>query len=125
MAAVKDRDGRTRVLHSKRRAKTGRAAPSVASWRRLIRLEARAAMAGRAPFDAPVRLALIFYLPRPKSRKGVRWPDRKPDLDKLIRAVGDALEGVVLTQDSRIVQVDAKKFYGTPGLSCFVQEVSE
>jgi Holliday junction resolvase RusA-like endonuclease len=62
-------------------------------------------------------LALIarFYFPRPKSapRRRLR-PEVKPDLDKLVRALGDALEGVVYRNDSQIVQLRASKHYGEP-----------
>lgn len=51
------------------------------------------------------------------------WPSSKPDLDKLIRAIGDALTGTVLQDDSRIVAVQAWKEYGVPGVEGIVVKV--
>jgi crossover junction endodeoxyribonuclease RusA len=71
------------------------------------------------PLDEPVMIAAKFYLPRPtKPRFPV--PATKPDLDKLQRAIGDALapkKGMgVLAEDSRIVKwLDPEKVYARPG----------
>lgn len=63
-----------------------------------------------APLDGPVKLSVTFYLPRPKSApKRVTKPDKKPDLDKLVRAAGDALSKIAYTEDSRIVEIHATK----------------
>lgn len=40
------------------------------------------------------------------------FPDVQPDLGKVIRAVEDAIEGVLFTNDSRIVQHVTQKQYG-------------
>lgn len=72
-------------------------------------------------YDGPVRVTATFYLPRPKSVPESRyWPHVKPDLDKLLRAIGDALAPYrqvgVLREDSRIVEWTAQKLYDqTPG----------
>lgn len=68
------------------------------------------------PFDGPIFLGIEFRLPRPASRpKRDQFPDRKPDLDKLRRAVGDALKGTAYVDDSRIVRAWDAKDYGLPG----------
>ena len=36
----------------------------------------------------------------------------KPDTDKLIRAIGDSLTGIVVRDDSRFVILQARKMYG-------------
>jgi Holliday junction resolvase RusA-like endonuclease len=41
----------------------------------------------------------------------------KPDLDKLQRVIGDALEGVLLTNDSRIIEWQCSKVYAGVGES--------
>jgi len=63
------------------------------------------------PIDEPVELSVIFYLPRPKTATR-EFPAVMPDLDKLIRAVGDSLTtaGIIL-DDSRIIAIHAKKLY--------------
>jgi len=64
--------------------------------------------------EEPVELLVHFYLERPKTVKRAK-PSVKPDLDKLLRSIGDALTGVVIKDDSQIVGVSAKKEYGEPG----------
>ena len=65
--------------------------------------------------NGPVTVDLVFYLPRPKSRpKRDRWPDRKPDIDKLARAALDALTGVVLHDDAQVVNLGVTKRYALP-----------
>lgn len=63
------------------------------------------------PIDDPVELSVIFYLPKPKT--AVReLPSVMPDLDKLIRAVGDSLtDSGIIRDDSRIVAIHAQKRY--------------
>ena len=115
--------GTSKMLHSKRgRGRT------VAQWRKAAKQEAHLVMRGRALIDGPVSVEVVFYLHRPISRPNAPYPDRKPDLDKLCRALGDSLEGVVLTQDSRIVHWSARKAYAdehSTGLPCTVVRVEE
>ena len=84
----------------------GKKAPSLKEWRGAIAASARVwiALNGRpAPLDCAVVLEMTFYLPRPKSApKHVTKPCKKPDWDKLARAVGDALKGLAYVEDSRI-----------------------
>jgi Holliday junction resolvase RusA-like endonuclease len=83
-----------------------------------VRLHAIEAMAGKPgfPIDGPVGMTLTFYLTRPPSRrKRDLYPDRKPDLDNLTKAVLDGLEKAgVFTNDSRIVGCASRKVYGEP-----------
>lgn len=75
------------------------------------------------PLSGAVVLRITFCLPRPLShfgKKGLRrsapmHPMRKPDLSKLIRAVEDALTGIVYDDDARIVQHDVRKRYADEG----------
>lgn len=60
--------------------------------------------------DDPVELSVIFYLPRPKTATR-EFPAVMPDLDKLIRSVGDSLTGTIIRDDSRIIAISAKKLY--------------
>jgi Holliday junction resolvase RusA-like endonuclease len=59
-----------------------------------------------------VRLGVVFYLPRPVSLpRRVVAHVKKPDLDKLIRSVQDALAGVLYRDDAQIVDLVARKRY--------------
>ena len=63
-----------------------------------------AAAAGLAPTNGPVRLRLDFHLKRPASLpKRVAAHLKKPDLDKLVRCVLDALTGIAYQDDSQVV----------------------
>lgn len=42
---------------------------------------------------------------------GTVRPSRKPDVDNVLKAVLDALNGVAYKDDSRVVHVAASKFY--------------
>ncbi len=81
------------------------------AWRDTVGYGARRAMRGRPKLEGPLELCVWFYLPRRKSVTRDR-PSVKPDLDKLVRAIGDAMEGIVYANDSQIVRVLAEKFYG-------------
>jgi Holliday junction resolvase RusA-like endonuclease len=89
------------------------------SYRHVVGMAAVVAMrdAGQAmiPADAPVCLAVRFYLTKPPSVPKKRWaPVVKPDLDKLLRATFDALAGIVYARDQQIVSARADKVYGAP-----------
>jgi Holliday junction resolvase RusA-like endonuclease len=75
----------------------------------------------RFPINEPIVALLLFRLCRPDSHFGVRGlrptaprvPAVKPDIDKLTRAVLDAVTGLVIGNDSRVVFVAAGKVYAT------------
>lgn len=82
-------------------------------WREAIRSTAAEAMGDVAPFDGPLALLAMFTVRKPASapKRRLSWPDRRPDLDHLLRAVGDALTGVAITDDSRLIDVRTGKRY--------------
>lgn len=101
------------------------------AWRKSVRFVAEHTMAGRPPFSGPLTVQMTFALPRPKSHpKGRRtWPTKRPDADKLARAVGDALTGAVWVDDSQVVFLGIRKQWalvdtpGPPGVHVVVVEV--
>jgi Holliday junction resolvase RusA-like endonuclease len=78
------------------------------------------------PLDEPVELIVNFYMSKPVSVKR-SLPSVAPDLDKLIRSVGDALAiAGVYADDSRIVRISARKLYATgiePGATISVKTI--
>lgn len=89
-------------------------------WMSSITLAARDA--GAYADEGPVTVGLTFYFPRPKGHfnakgelrpKAPRFPAGKPDLDKIVRSVLDALANVAFADDSRVVGLDPPpwKFY--------------
>lgn len=88
---------------------------NLVAWRHSISDEARDAMHLIPAFRVPVAVSLTFDLAKPVSRpKKDRFPDRKPDLDKLIRAALDALTGVVFVDDAQVVKIMARKKWADP-----------
>lgn len=78
----------------------GRRGPARAAfkaWREAVRAESLAAFPRLDPLGGPLRL-LVTFVPseRPKShpKRTETWPTARPDVDKLLRAVGDALTHV-------------------------------
>jgi Holliday junction resolvase RusA-like endonuclease len=64
--------------------------------------------------DGAVMLTIVFTLPKPKSAPKRRrtYPDRKPDLSKLVRSTEDALKDAgVIEDDARIVHLAASKVF--------------
>lgn len=63
------------------------------------------------PESEPVSLSMEFVLPRPKSEPKTRTRPhtRKPDGDKLARAVGDALSGLVYRDDAQVTRMTWSK----------------
>lgn len=78
------------------------------------------------PLDGPVAVQLRVFIARPKSTKFPEYPAGTPDLDKLQRAIGDALKlAGVISDDARIVTWHAHKLWAVgcePGASITVHE---
>lgn len=93
--------------------------PELDQWRIKVARAAEAAAEAaywEPRYDGPVEVWAEFRLPRPKSvPKSRKHAQTKPDLDKLQRAIGDALSPYkrpgVLRDDSRIVGWSAVKLY--------------
>jgi Holliday junction resolvase RusA-like endonuclease len=97
-------------------------------WRHAINDEARR-VAGQI-IEGPVAMRVEFRLLKPKSAPKRRrtWPIGKlsGDLDKLARAVGDALTGVLFVDDCQVVEWSVSKDYGdNPGAMITVIEIVE
>ena len=111
---------------SKRHVGGGRlveSSPGLQAWRRAVRFAATQMFTHTKPFTGPVGVALNFRLPRPKShyRTG-RFAGRlrkaapmlvttRPDIDKLARAVLDALTGPCYLDDNQVASLQATKKY--------------
>lgn len=81
-------------------------------WRTIVQL---AAMEHAHMFDGPVEVVLHFHLPRPVSLpKKVTHNVKRPDVDKLARAILDALTGQFFKDDSQVVALEAYKHYADP-----------
>jgi len=85
------------------------------------RLSAQLAMDARPPIEGPVRLEVLAVLPVPVSwsqKKRARaitsdvLPRSRPDLDNFVKSAQDAINEIVIRDDSQIVEVGARKRYG-------------
>lgn len=87
-------------------------AAGVKPWRSDVKVFAAEAMIGRPLMSGPVFLHCDFVMKRPVSTPKTRPTPpaiKKPDLDKLLRAIGDALKGTVYAEDSMIVEMVGTK----------------
>lgn len=64
--------------------------------------------------ETPIEVTMNFYFTRPKSAAKRLGMTVKPDLDKLARAVFDALKGVVIHDDAHVIELHCRKHYGGP-----------
>lgn len=81
---------------------------ALATWRSQVAIEAR--KAGCKPEPGAVRLDLLFGMPKPRTVKRSS-PSVAPDLDKLIRAVLDALTAIAYLDDGQVTEINAAKVY--------------
>jgi crossover junction endodeoxyribonuclease RusA len=101
---------------------------SVKSWQQLVSEGASHALQESAPearelLAFGVRVTVAFYLPRPKKygKDGVFVAHIKaPDLDKLARAVLDALSHVAYHDDAQVTELIAGKYYTTTNGAAYV-----
>ena len=79
-----------------------------------------------APFADAVEVTLVFQLRRPKAAKKRPWPHVRPDVDKLCRAVLDALvRAGVIRDDCQVVGLCAEKRYAdVPGVQVEVRKLA-
>lgn len=91
---------------------------NVKPWRETVKWAAIASMGGAGRgITGPVRVDITFTLAKPASaRKSRIWPDRRPDLDKLLRSTMDGLtEAGAWEDDGRCVRIAASKVYPGEG----------
>lgn len=127
--------GSKRVFHNKR---TGKAMVTDAcktnkDWRAVVANTALYAMSDNK-FDKfesePLHLSVVFFMPRPKGhyrtgknahllrQSAPAYPTTKPDATKLLRALEDALTGILWRDDAQIVLQMVSKKYVPNEYSC-------
>ena len=79
--------------------------PPLSLWRNAVANAARDAGARR--WTGPIGIHIVFAIKPPLIRSH-GYP-KQPDLDKLVRAVMDALTGVCYVDDSQVVSINARK----------------
>jgi len=93
------------------------------SWRHELSTYARAEVGSNEPLAGPMSVALTFLQHRPlghygtgKNAKELKasaplYPTKAPDLDKLTRAVFDAMTSIVWVDDAQVVATTLRKRY--------------
>jgi Holliday junction resolvase RusA-like endonuclease len=82
-----------------------------------IKLFAQQAMAGAAPLDGPLALAIraVYLVPESWSNKrkaAAVWKSSKPDADNLAKIFKDAMSKIVFCDDAQVADLQVQKVYG-------------
>jgi len=133
---VSKHTGRVVPIGPRRTRKDGSKIPDYLKiWTKEIQLIAAHSMDG-APYDGFVRVSAQFRYARPKDhyctgRKSATLRPDAPmypasryfaDLDKLLRALLDAMTGIVWVDDSQVVEFgNVSKIFGDPGATVKVE----
>lgn len=94
----------------------------VTAYKQAVQLQAASGYVGD-PLTVPVKLEAAFVFPRPqrltwKTKPMPRAPHRNtPDVDNLLKAIKDALTGVLWRDDRQVAAVTASKWYAAGGES--------
>lgn len=102
----------------------------------LIAWAAKEAMGAREPITGPVKVSFraVLSIPASATKKrrqamldGLILPTKTPDLDNILKAIGDGANKIVFRDDAQIVRLgDTEKVYGvTPGLTVTVERITE
>jgi Holliday junction resolvase RusA-like endonuclease len=82
------------------------------AWTQAVGWMARVVQLPLAPAGVGVRVTATFQFVKPKSEPKRERVTVKPDLDKLARALLDALTGVGYVDDAQVVSLVLDKVYG-------------
>lgn len=103
------------------------------SYEGLVGWTAAQAMAGRplvlGPVAAEVHIAVDVpaswsKVKQARALAGREWPTTKPDMDNVVKAIFDAINGVVWKDDVQVVHLVCTKGYASaPGVVVEVREI--
>jgi Holliday junction resolvase RusA-like endonuclease len=95
--------------------------------------EAMRAMGSSEPLETPIQLQMTAYYPiakswskkkRQQALDGELYPMCKPDLDNVLKAVLDAMNGIVYVDDAQVVNfVVSKRYSDDPRIEVYLFEV--
>lgn len=109
---------RHRVIHANGKSFAHNYTPTkdpVNAFKAAVQLAASQAYSG-PPLVGPLRVTIVFVMPRPKAMVWKRRPmprvfdTRKPDRDNLMKSFQDALNGLLWVDDSQICDGAVAKF---------------
>ena len=91
----------------------------------LIAEAARQAMGSLKPLKTPVAAYIYITVPIPQSYSkkrteaclsGSERPCKKPDIDNIIKAFLDSMNGIVYDDDTQVISLHSHKNYGLVGM---------
>lgn len=94
--------------------------PKSRDWKSTVAQCASDAWNGEPLMTGAIHLAIVFCVARPRAHYGAKGliklsapdnPITRPDLTKLVRAIEDALTGVIWRDDSQVVSQTVMKIY--------------
>lgn len=84
-------------------------------WRQQVAEVAMIEATGRMRPTGGVEVHVDFFFDKPKSApKKVTEKTTKPDIDKLLRGILDALTGIAYVDDAQVVRSSQSKQFGSP-----------
>ena len=101
-------------------------------YKKVVAIAAEAVMGAREPLRGALWCNVIFYMPIPKSTSQKRRKEltgafvtkKTGDIDNLLKAVTDAMIGIVYVDDCQIVRIIAEKKYDeNPRAEILIDEV--
>lgn len=103
------------------------------NYEKMVRIEATKSMRGHEPSLKPIELSLhvCMMIPISWSKKrrcmaaqGLINPTNKPDLDNILKAVGDSLNSICYKDDSQVIRIMVQKSYSeNPHVYVVVREL--
>ncbi len=85
---------------------------AVKPWREAVKWAARESIQDKLVGAIEVEITFTIQKPKSAPKSRVTYPDRKPDLSKLVRSTEDALSDAgVWEDDARVVSCMARKVY--------------
>jgi Holliday junction resolvase RusA-like endonuclease len=81
---------------------------------------AQVAMLGKAMLEGPVKVTITAYF---AHKKKTGWHISRPDIDNVVKAILDGLNGVVFADDAVVAQLVASKYYGEERVEVQVENV--
>ena len=85
-----------------------------------IKALAQVAMLGKAMLEGPVKVTITAYF---SHKKKTGWHISRPDIDNVVKAVLDGLNGVVFADDAVVAQLVASKHYGEEWVEVQIENV--
>jgi Holliday junction resolvase RusA-like endonuclease len=77
-------------------------------------------MIGKAMLEGPVKVTITAYF---AHKKKTGWHISRPDIDNVVKAILDGLNGVVFADDAVVAQLVASKHYGEERVEVQVENV--